>query len=345
MTLSPYAPPRSDHAIDLKLDANEGRPPPASLLDAVSFAGIEALRRYPSTFDLERRIAERLGVPAERVVVTAGGDDAIDRFCRAFLAPGRSAVMTAPTFEMIPRYARAAGAEIVPIPWPQGAFPTTAFVQALHGGAATAFVVTPNNPTGAVATADDIREICGAAGERPVCVDLAYTEYADVDLTPVALSLPNAVIVRTFSKAWGLAGIRVGYAVAPAALAAALRHAGGPYAVAGPSLAIAAAWLEQGAAYVRESVAMARRERTALAELLRSCAVDAVDSQANFVMARFPNAWDVADRLAERGIGVRRFPRAGPLADCLRISCPCHAPSFERLTAALRAVLTSETCP
>ncbi len=341
MMIGPYSPPRSAHAIDLKLDANEGRPPPAILFDSLARVGVDSLRRYPSTLDLERKIAARLDIPAARVIVTAGGDDALDRICRAFLASRQTAVMTAPTFEMIPRYVVAAGADPLQIPWADGAFPLSAFLGQVEN-AALSFVVTPNNPTGAVATADDIRAISQAAGDRPVCVDLAYTEYAETDLTPQVLNLPNAVIIRTFSKAWGLAGIRVGYAVAPERFATRIRHAGSPYAVAAPSIAIASEWLDRGEAHMRESVSLARRERAALTYLLRSLGVQAVTSQANFVLARLPDAWGVAGRLAERGIGVRRFAAASPLADSLRITCPCDGASFDRLQSALRDILAPE---
>lgn len=341
--LTPYAPPRSNHAIDLKLDANEGRQPPPALLAELAAIGADAVRRYPSTLALERLLADRLGVAPAQVAVTAGGDDALDRICRAFITPGARALMTTPTFEMIPRYAAAARAKLLEVPWEDGPFPTDAFIAARRRDPAIAFIVTPNNPTGAAATADDITAITRSAPDRLLCIDLAYTEYADVDLTPIALVEPNVVIVRTFSKAWGLAGLRVGYAVGPEPLIARVRSAAGPYPVAGPSLAIAAAWLDRGNAFMRETVTISRRERTALRDLLGEHGIQTPASQANFVLARFSDAWAVADRLAERGVGVRRFPRPGPLSDALRITCPCDAADLDRLAAALRAILATET--
>jgi histidinol-phosphate aminotransferase len=340
--LAPYAPPRSAHPIDLKLDANEGRRPPAELLSSITDISPDLLRRYPSTLAIERSLADRLGVAPEQVAVTAGGDDALDRLCRAFLTPGSRALMTTPTFEMIPRYAAAARAKCLEVRWESGPFPTAAFIAARRRNPPLSFIVSPNNPTGAAATADDIASIARAAPELPLCVDLAYTEYADADLTPTALAEPNVVIVRTLSKAWGLAGLRVGYAVGPEALISRVRSASGPYPVSGASLAIAAAWLERGETFMRETVGITRRERTALRTLLGDLGVQTVASQANFVLARFPDAWRTADRLAERAIGVRRFPRPGPLADALRITCPCDDASFDRLAAALRDVFTTE---
>jgi histidinol-phosphate aminotransferase len=281
---------------------------------------------------------------APRVVVTAGGDDALDRVCRAFLAPGRRAVTTSPTFEMIPRAARAVGAAVTEVAWWEGPFPVGDVVRSIDEAVSVIFVVTPNNPTGSVATAEDVRMIAEAAPGAVVCVDLAYTEYAAVDLTTVVLSLPNVVVVRTLSKAWGLAGLRVGYAAGNAGLIDALRAAGGPYPASALSLEVAAAWLGAGEAFMRESASMVRAERTAMAALLRERGVGVIDSQANFVLARFADAdeaWEIADALARcHGIGVRRFPRDGALGNCLRISCPCDADAFARLRRGLGDVLS-----
>src|SRR5690606_3994032 len=111
------------------------------------------------------------------------------------------------------------------------------------------------------------------------CVDLAYTEYADVDLTPEVLRLPNVVAVRTMSKAWGLAGLRVGYGVGPLELVSDACAAGGPYPASALSLAVASRWLETGETFVRESVRLTRTERATLGTLLRSLGVHVIDSQ------------------------------------------------------------------
>ena len=164
---------------------------------------------------------------------------AIDRLCRAYLAPGRRIVMPQPTFVMLPYYAALAGAEIDAVPWREGPYPLEAVLDAVTEQTAVIVVVSPNNPNGAVATAADLRALAEAAPHAVLLVDLAYAEYADEDLTAAALSHPSAVVVRTISKAWGLAGLRVGYAVGSPELIAILRVAGGPFSVSGLSLAVA----------------------------------------------------------------------------------------------------------
>src|SRR5207247_4822990 len=105
-------------------------------------------------------------------------------------------------------------------------------------------VVSPNNPTGAAATAADIRCLAEAAPNAVVLLDHVYVEYADEDLTPAVIDLPNVVVLRTLSKAWGLAGCRIGYAIGSPEIVASLRIAGAPYPVAAPSVALALGRLE-----------------------------------------------------------------------------------------------------
>ena len=249
--------------------------------------------------------------------------------------PGRELILPEPTFEMLPRYARLAGAEVVSLPWLGGTYPTAAVLRRITARTAMICVVSPNNPTGSVATPRDLRRLSRAAPHALIVVDLAYTEFADVDLTPVALALPNTLITRTFSKAWGLAGVRVGYAMGRAEHIHWLRAAGNPYAVAGPSAALAAAWLDQGRTTVDIFVARVRAERALLTAQLLELGAAPEPSQANFVLARFADAPAVCDALAARGIAVRAFLDRPGLQDALRITCPGEAAAFSRLTATL----------
>jgi len=343
--VSAYAPPgakRSDLESQfsktdvLKLDANEGRRPDGELLGRLRELDAEVLRRYAKPAALEAKLAERLGVDAARVVVTAGADDALERLCRATLEPGRTAVLTDPTFEMLPRYVRLAGAEAVEIPWIDRAFPAGDIEGAIDGRTGAVFLVTPNNPTGGAASAEEIVAIAERARSSLVVVDLAYVEFADEDPTGALLGLPNVVMTRTFSKAWGLAGLRVGYAIGPAEVIGWLRAVGHPYPCAGVSLALAAAALDGDQSRTREYIERVRWERGELVSLLHSLGAGAMESQGNFVLARCADAWAGADTLASRGVLVRRFGRDTRLADRLRITCPGDETEFERLTRALQ---------
>ncbi|MCA9515761.1 MAG: histidinol-phosphate aminotransferase family protein [Myxococcales bacterium] len=339
----PYKVPRHPAPIDLWLHANEGPPPPAALYDALAARGPELLQRYPAgTAAVEAALAERLGVAPTRVLVTAGGDDALDRAFRAFLWPGREVVLPVPTFVMLERYARLAGATVRTIPWPGGPWPLDAALAAIGPDTGAVAVVSPNNPTGAVITGAALRELAAAAPGAAILCDLAYAEFADEDLTAVALELDNALVFRTLSKAWGLAGARVGYVVGPEPLVAVLRAAGNPYSVSAPSAALALAHLASGEPQMARYCDRVRAERGALRGLLVDLGVDCPESQGNFVLARFrapARALWLRDALAALGIGVRAFPGEPHLEDAVRVTCPGDAAALDRVLRAVRAAL------
>ncbi|MGE5361669.1 MAG: pyridoxal phosphate-dependent aminotransferase, partial [Bacteroidales bacterium] len=241
--ISAYQVPRHGAPIDLPLDGNEG--PIAALdLSAVLGDAPTLVNRYPSARRLQEQWAARLGIEPTRVRVTAGADEALDRIIRTFVGPGREMLATEPSFEMLPRYCALAGGRYVTVPWPSGPFPTAALLERISPRTSLVTVVTPNNPTGLVATIDDIRRLAAAAPHAVVLVDLAYVEFADVDPVREVLALPNAIVTRTLSKAWGLAGLRVGCAAGAADLIASLAAAGNPYPVSGLSLALASVALD-----------------------------------------------------------------------------------------------------
>ncbi|MEL6429972.1 MAG: aminotransferase class I/II-fold pyridoxal phosphate-dependent enzyme, partial [Planctomycetota bacterium] len=170
-----------------------------------------------------------------------------------------------------------------------------------------------------------------------IVVDAAYAEFADDNLTRASLELPNAVVLRTFSKAYGAASLRVGYALGRANVIAPLRAAGNPYPCASASLARAAELL---GADVSSFVEEVRRERAELATLVQELGLDAaLDGQGNFIYARTPRAAELAALVAGLGIAVRAFEDPWP---ALRITCPGERGRFERLTSALRAACAPE---
>ena len=337
---SAYRVPRHGAPVDLFLDGNEGLTPPSALLASLGEAPVDVVRRYPSTAALEARLAALHGIDAARVLVAAGGDDAIDRLCRAVLDEGRSLVIPVPTFEMIARYARLAGASVVEVPWGDAPYPARRVADLVDDHTGLVALVSPNNPTGRVATVDDLHTV--AATGALVLVDLAYVEFGDPDLWQAALALPNTVIIRTLSKAHGLAGLRVGYAVGPVEVIAAMRAAGAPYAVSGPSLWLAGRWLDEGAPAVADFVDRVHTERARLREQLQALGAAAPPSAANFVFARLPSpslALWTRDALAGLGVAIRAFPGRAGLDDAVRVTVPGEAGAFARLTSGLAAAL------
>jgi len=231
------------------------------------------------------------------------------------------------------------------VPWWDDAFPLDAFLGRLGALTAVVAVVSPNNPTGSVARLSDVRRLAAVAPSALVILDHVYVEYADEDLTSGVLDLPNVLVLRTLSKAWGLAGCRVGYAVGSPYVVAVLRAAGGPYTVAAPSVALALSQLERGAEPLRAHVTRVREERRLLTSRLAAAGLSPRPSQANFVLVECgPRAAAIRSGLAVRGVLVRDFPdrRGAGLETALRITLPGNAPDFERLSEALERTLDAE---
>jgi histidinol-phosphate aminotransferase len=323
----------------IRLDRNEGAYPDPAWTERLIAAGAPLLREYPSAAALAGALARRFGVTPDRVTVTNGADGALDRACRIYLGPGRPLVVAEPTFEMFPRFAALAGAPYIAVPWDEE-FPRELLLARCPPQAGIIALVSPNNPTGRVISAGDVARIARAAPDALVLLDHVYADYADTDLTAAALEFPNVAVVRTFSKAWGLAGCRVGYAVAAPAIAAAIAAAGDPYPVAGPSIALALAALELGGDLVGRHVDRVRWERADLLARLDRWGVPCPPSQANFV---FPSvgasAPAVQARLAGAGLMVRRFADRPALAGSLRISLPGDEAIYGRLTDALAGAI------
>ncbi len=329
--------------IDLFLDANEGRPPSGVLERVSSEISAESLSRYPQTDELEAEIAAMYGIDPARVVVTGGGDDAIDRVCRVSLGRGRCLLQHSPTFEMIERSAERTGAGVVSVEWCGGAFPLNEMVDRIDGETGLVTVVSPNNPTGTVVDALSLKRLARAAREvgALMLVDLAYAEFAETDPTVELLELGNVCIVRTFSKAYGLAGLRVGYAIAPVGMATGLRATGGPYPVSTLGVSAARFALKETPA-VRASVDAVREGRARITAVLRASGLRVLDSEANFVYVLTEKAAWLCSAFASLGIAVRMFEGGNAGAGAVRISVPQCACELERIERAIETIFRPE---
>lgn len=321
--------------IDLRLDGNQGRAPGPAFLARLEVAP-ELLRRYPFDRSLEAALATRYGIAGDRVFVGAGGDDVLDRLCRAVLEPGRTAIVPQPTFEMLPRYAALTGANVVAPAWHAGAWPRQAVLAAIDASTALVAVVSPNNPTGLCATADDLRAVLAAAPHAVVLVDAAYAEFGGEDLTAIALSHPHAVVLRTFSKAFGLAGLRIGYALAAPAVVQWLGSVGSPFTAGTLARHAALLRLPDEAGEVADYVRTVVAERAAFAALAHELGLQAAPSAGNFVFVRGGDPVWLRDALAGLGIAVRAF------ATGVRVTMPGDAALSARLAAAMQAALAPQ---
>jgi histidinol-phosphate aminotransferase len=339
-----YSPPRLQGPLDLRLDANEGPSHPAvqEAIRAVS-ASVSA-QQYPSTLTLTGAIALMHNIDTSRVLVTAGGDELIQRACRATLDERRNMVIAVPTFDIFTRCAAQEGAQVRSCDW-QSEFPLQDMLAAIDPDTGMIVVVSPNNPTGQVVSFSDVQQLARAAPHALVVLDLAYVEFTSTDPTPQALALDNVLVVRTFSKALGLAGLRVGYGLAHADVITALRSVGLPYSVSAHSVAVVEALLPRRDEIASTVSTRVRCEREELISVLTDLGCVCTPSEANFVLARFADTrqaqW-VWRALGSLGIAVRSFSGVPGLEACLRVTCPGNATHFARLLHALHTSIAPD---
>jgi histidinol-phosphate aminotransferase len=287
--------------------------PPLPLGD--SFA---SLNEYPEgTYrELREAAAAYVGVEAEQIVVGAGADDLIGLVARTFLGPGRTAAVQLPTY---PLYAIASGVEgatVVDRPLEPAAL----------AGADVVWVCNPANPTGEVLDPEAIVAVATALPDAIVAVDEAYFEYGGETVVPFVGEAPNLIAIRSLSKAFGFAALRVGYAIAAREVAVELDRRRAPAPVAAPAARIAAAALRDPVLDVESEV----RERERMRDALVAAGFGCPRSQANFVYVPIVDASAVADRLEAEGLVVRRY------AGAIRIT-PRQPAENDRLLAALGA--------
>ena len=308
-----------------------GPPAPVRLdLNIAPFLNEEAVRRAldraaprdlamypePGVPRLEAAIASRVGISADRVLVGNGSDELLDLAMRALVPPSGRVGVVQPTFGMYDHFARACGVSLARVP-ARGRLP----VRELSDLRADAyFLPSPNNPTGTLFSRGDVSALA-AAVPVPVLVDEAYAEFARQDLRDLARNLANVLVTRTFSKAYGLPGIRVGYLLGPGSLVSRVRALRTPYNLSAWSERAALAALEDGA-FVERTVAYVERERARLHDALRDAGWPVWPSSASFLLVGpLRRATEIREGLLSRGVVVKPVDwPGGEQGGCLRIS-------------------------
>jgi histidinol-phosphate aminotransferase len=313
-----YSPSKVKCSMDLSDNTNLFGMPPASER-ALRELGVSQVSRYPVGYapDLKRAVATYVGVDPSRITTGCGSDDVIDSTLRAFLEPGELIAFPDPTFVMMSYFAKVNGLRHAPVPLrPDFDIDVDGL---LATGAKLLYVCSPNNPTGTVASrAALVRLVDNAPGL--VLLDEAYAEFARESHLDLA-SRPNVLVTRTLSKAFGLAGLRVGYAVGHPTLVAEVEKARGPYKVTGLSERVAAAALSEDVAWMRALASEAQDIRERLVGELANLGLKTLPSEANFVMVPLPGAPAVAERMRQRDVNVRAFQGLTGIGDALRIGC------------------------
>jgi histidinol-phosphate aminotransferase len=318
--------------IDLSDNTNLWGSPP-SVARVLATLGATELSRYPSAYSprLKRAIAKYAGVDESMIVTGCGSDDVLDSTIRAFGGPGDLVAMQNPSFSMIPVFATVSGLAVKSVD-------RARLVDEMASvDAQIIYLCTPNNPTGEVLSLETIEEITSNA-KGLVIVDEAYFEFGGTSCVNMLSRFENLLITRTFSKALGLAGFRIGYGIGSPAIVSRIEGARGPYKVSAISEVVGAEVLENDLEWVADKAQETVANRNRFARALNSLDLTPIESGANFLLIPVEDARKIESGLRDRSIAVRAFERLNGIGDALRVTVGPW-PVMEEFLEALAGVL------
>ena len=329
----------------IKLASNENSLGPSPKAVAALKKAVGSLHRYPESRcpDLRAKLAKKLRVDPESLIFGNGSDELIVLALRAFIDPGDAVVVAAPTFLIYELQARACGASISVVPLRDFRYDLDAMKAAITPHTKLVFIANPDNPTGTYVTK---RQLSAFLRDLPhetiVFMDEAYYEFAEASDYPQTLSYVSEramIVTRTFSKAYGLAGLRVGYGIASPEIVAALDAVREPFNVNSLAQAAAAAALDDRP-FLERSRRLVRGGRREIVAALDALKLRHVPSATNFILFHLgPRAQEIAQALLRQGIIIREMS-GWKLDGYLRVTIGTAAEN-RRFVAALRACLAN----
>jgi histidinol-phosphate aminotransferase len=353
-SIAPYQPgkPISELARELglkeetivKLASNENPRGIGPRTRAAIDAALAEVARYPdgNGHELKTALAGRHGVDMAQLVLGNGSNDVLELVALAFLGPGRAAVYSRHAFAVYPLATQARGARAIVVPARDYGHDLEGMARAIDEDTSVVWVANPNNPTGTHAAPEALEAFVRRVPERVIIVvDEAYNEYLPAELRADTLKWikrhPNLVVTRTFSKAYGLAGLRVGYALAHASVADVMNRVRQPFNVNSVALAAATAALGD-MEFVARGYAENLQGLRQLREGAERLGLDYIPSFGNFLTLRVGRAQEVFKRLLRRGVIVRPVGGGYELPEHLRVTVGTQAEN-ERFLSALAASL------
>jgi histidinol-phosphate aminotransferase len=328
----------------IKLASNENPLPPSERVQKAIRAALAVLNRYPdgSGFYLRQALAKKHGFTPDQIVLGNGSNELIELLVRAFLRPGDEAVVPHPSFVVYPMIVQAAGGVRVMVMLRDHRLDLEAMARAITPMTKLVFIANPNNPTATIVTADEVEHFMARVPDRTIVVfDEAYIEFAMGPDFPETLAHVKqgrrVVVLRTFSKASSLAGLRVGYGVADADAIALMNRIRQPFNVNSLAQAAALAALEDDA-HILECVRMIEAGRHFLYDEFKTLGVSYVPSRANFILVDVGrSAAEIYQKLLHQGVIVRPMTSFG-METALRITVGTPEEN-RKLVKALRDVL------
>lgn len=331
----------------LKLDWNESTIPPSpKVTEAIScfLAKGGCLNWYPDLHAarLVESIAEYTGRLRDQIVVTNGSDDALDLLCKTYLDAEERVLLPYPTYTHFLVYAGARGVRFDPVTYEDPFVgQMDRIINGLTPWTKMVYLVNPNNPTGVLFSPSEVQRLLEVAPQTLVVVDEAYFEFAGTTVAHLTDRYPNLVVTRTFSKSFGIAGLRVGYIVAHPAAVQDLRRVHNPKSVNVMGQIAAAAALTDGD-YLQGYLDAVSESRAFLVRALRERGYEARATVANWILVRVPDPRRFCESLAEEGVYVRNRSSFPQLNGYVRISVgtrPQMEALLERLDRAERRTL------
>jgi histidinol-phosphate aminotransferase len=333
---SPRQAQRESHVNCIKMASNENPWGPSPKAVAAMQAVLNDCNFYPDNdaSDLRDALAKRHGVHPDQVVLTAGSTSLLGIVARTLLSPGLNAVTSERSFIVYPIATQAAGGQLIQVPMRRDSFDLEAVAAAVDGNTRIIYLSNPNNPTGTVVAASDLDRFLDKLPEHVIVIlDEAYYDFAQHFATRRGLDYSHAlqyvnqgrkvVVLRTFSKAHGLAGVRVGYGIGPAQLMSYFARMRTTFSVSAPAQAAATAALEDET-HVRKALVNNAEEAERLAESFRELGYEVMPTWANFLYCELgEDAAAVAQRLQTEGVIIRPLaPWGAPTAIRITIGTP-----------------------
>ena len=332
-----------DPADIVKLASNENPLGPSPLALEAIRACLPDLARYPdgNGFVLKTALAQQYGVQSEQVVLGNGSNDVLEFAARAFLKPGDSAVYSQHAFAVYPLVVQAVGARGIEVPAADFGNDPQALLQAIEADTRLLFIANPNNPTGTLILPDALQALIEQVPRNVlVLLDEAYYEYLTPHVAPKSIAwlahFPNLLIARTFSKAYGLAGLRVGFGLAHPNVIGMLNRVRQPFNVSSVAQVAAVAALGDHA-HLQRSVALNKAGMQQICQGLQRLGLSYIPSFGNFLSFRIGGATALYQRLLKRGVIVRPVASYG-MPEYLRVSIGLETENDKFLSALTSAI-------
>ncbi len=321
--ITPYDPKYLPAKIYLSANENPSNVPEEVQLEIRKALKSFSFNRYPDPLANELRdlIAEANGLSRENVLLGNGGDELLFNLALCWGGPGRKFLNVPPTFSVYEANARLTGTEVVNIPRKENfdIDEEAVLARMAEGDIDFAVITSPNNPTGKIASETFLKKLLDSS-DALVMVDEAYFEFSRFSMRPYLDQYENLIILRTFSKAFSLAGVRMGYVLANPGVIREFLKVRQPYSVDSVSQAIATAVFKNRSLFVPGINQIIEQRGVLIEELNKLPGVTAYDSDSNYVLFRVNGADEVWEQLYSRGVLVRDFSHAQYLENCLRVS-------------------------